>query len=120
MATSYGGAAGQNKALAYSGPHLAVRDEIPNTPPSATTVNFKEGVGTATGIKLYKAAATTLTATEGTIAGSVGFAVKAAAAIRLGWAEPAASRRYALEPLPVHMHRRRARQRRPLHRQGRP
>src|SRR5208282_4267667 len=71
-----GGAAGQNKTIAYSGPEASPSGKAPEYPATATTVNFKEGVGTATAIKLYRAATTTLTAKEGTVEGAVGFAVK--------------------------------------------
>ncbi len=46
-------------------------------------MNFKEGVGTATAIKLYHSGATTLTAKEGALEGSVGFTVKAGRAASL-------------------------------------
>ena len=77
IATGYGGAGGQNKTLAYSGPAASPSGKAPEYPGSATTVNFREGVGTATAIKLYHAGANTLTAKEGTIEGSVVFTVKA-------------------------------------------
>ncbi len=54
-------------------------------------MNFKEGVGTATAIKLYHSGATTLTAKEGALEGSVGFTVKAGAAVHLAWEEAAVS-----------------------------
>ncbi len=77
LAPSYGGAAGQNKTIAYSGPEASPSGKAPEYPASATTVNFKEGVGTATGIKLYRAGASTLTAKEGPREGAVCFKVKA-------------------------------------------
>ena len=83
IATSYGGAGGQNKTLAYSGPASSPSGKAPEYPGSATTVNFREGVGTATAIKLYHSGANTLTAKEGTIEGSVAFNVKAGAAASL-------------------------------------
>ena len=53
-------------------------------------MNFKEGVGTATAIKLYKAGATTLSAKEGTSEGAVGFTVK-----------PGAFKSFAVTPIPA-------------------
>jgi hypothetical protein len=82
-ATSYGGAAGEAKTLTYNGPESSASGKAPEYPSSATTVTFKEGVGTATGIRLYKAASTTLTAKEGTKEGSVRFTVKPASAASL-------------------------------------
>jgi hypothetical protein len=82
-ATSYGGAAGETKTIAYSGPESAPSGKAPEYPSTATSVTFKEGVGTATGLKLYKAAATTLTVKEGTKEGSVAFTVKASSATAL-------------------------------------
>ena len=79
VATSYGGAAGQSKTIEYSGPEASPSGRAPEYPGSATTVNFREGVGTATGIKLYRAAETTLSASEGGITGSAGFNVKTGA-----------------------------------------
>jgi hypothetical protein len=75
-ATPYGGAAGENKTIAYSGPESSPTGTAPEYPATATTVNFKEGVGTATAIKLYRAGVTALTASEGTKEGIVSFTVK--------------------------------------------
>ena len=51
--TGYGGAAGENKTMAYSGPQGSPNGKAPEYPTTATTVNFKEGIGTASAIKLY-------------------------------------------------------------------
>ncbi|MHB8491170.1 MAG: fibronectin type III domain-containing protein [Solirubrobacteraceae bacterium] len=91
VATSFGGAAGEAKALTYSGPESSPNGTAPTYPATATGVTFREGVGTASGIRLYKAAATTLTVTSGAVAGSVAFTVLAGPAQRLTWTEPAIS-----------------------------
>ncbi len=92
LATSYGGAGGETKTIAYSGPEASPSGKAPEYPTTATSVSFKEGVGTATGIKLYKAALSTLTAKEGTREGSTAaFTVKpgAAASFKLSAPNPA-------------------------------
>jgi hypothetical protein len=76
LATGYAGA----KTLVWSGPSNSPSGQAPSYPSTATTVTFTEGVGTATTITLYDALSTTLTAKEGTIAGtSAAFTVKAIA-----------------------------------------
>jgi hypothetical protein len=76
-ATGYAGA----KTLAWSGAASAPNGMAPEYPASATVVTFTAGVGTASALKLYDAASTTLKAKEGTIEGTLGsFTVKAAAA----------------------------------------
>ena len=61
-----------SKTLVWSGPLNSPSGQAPSYPSTATTVTFTEGVGTATAITLYDALSTTLTATEGTIAGHLG------------------------------------------------
>ncbi len=82
-ANSYAG----SKTLAWSGPSNSPSGQAPSYPGTATTVTFTAGVGTATAIILYDAQSTTLTAKEGTIAGTTpaAFKVKASAATRLGF-----------------------------------
>jgi hypothetical protein len=76
-ATGYAGA----KTLAWSGAASAPNGMAPEYPASATVVTFTAGVGTASALKLYDAASTTLKAKEGTIEVTLGsFTVKAAAA----------------------------------------
>ena len=75
-AKSYAG----SKTLVWSGPSNSPSGQAPSYPSTATTVIFTAGAGTATTIKLYDAQSTTLTATEGTIAGATGtFTIKVAA-----------------------------------------
>jgi hypothetical protein len=78
-ATSFGGSAGEAKTLSYTGPEASPSGKAPEYPASATTVTFTQGVGMATGIKLYKAAVTILKATDvgSGDTGSVTFTVKA-------------------------------------------
>jgi hypothetical protein len=76
VATGYGGVAGEAKTVAYSGPETSPNGKAPEYPASATSVTFKEGVGNASAITLYKAAATTLAAKAGALEGAVGFRVK--------------------------------------------
>ncbi len=65
-ATGYAG----SKAISFSGPTNSPNNKAPSYP---ATVSFTAGVGNAKGITLYNASATTtLTAKEGTIAGSSG------------------------------------------------
>ncbi len=91
LATTYGGAGGETKTIAYSGPEASPSGKAPEYPTTATAVSFKEGVGTATAIKLYKAAAQTLTAKEGTREGSTAaFTVK-----------PGAFKSFSLTPVPA-------------------
>ncbi len=87
-ATSYAGA----KTLAWSGPASSPSpiSTAPEYPASATTVTFTAGVGTASSLKLYDAASTTLKAKEGSIEGASGsFTVKAAAANSFSMTTPA-------------------------------
>jgi hypothetical protein len=79
--TSYAGA----KTLAWSGAANSPSGHVPEYPAGATTVTFTNGVGKATGIKLYDAAPTTLTVNEGSsVEGTSGvFTVKAAAPKKL-------------------------------------
>jgi alpha-tubulin suppressor-like RCC1 family protein len=58
VTTSYSGA----KTIAWSGPGSAPSGTAPSYPSSATSVTFVSGVGTATGIMLYKAETPTLQA----------------------------------------------------------
>lgn len=76
VANRYGGSAGEAKTISYSGPEAAPSGRAPEYPASATTVTFKEGVATASGITLFRAAPTTLTAHEGTLEGSASLTVK--------------------------------------------
>ena len=75
--TSYAG----KKTLTWSGPANSPSGHAPEYPAGATSVTFTSGVGTATAIKLYDAAPTTLTVNEGSsVEGTSGvFTVKAAA-----------------------------------------
>jgi hypothetical protein len=85
-ATSYAGA----KTLAWSGAASAPNGTAPEYPASATTVTFTAGIGTASSLKLYAAASTTLKAKEGSVEGASGsFAVKAAAANSFNMTTPA-------------------------------
>ena len=85
-ATSYAGA----KTLAWSGAASAPNGTAPEYPASATTVTFTAGIGTASSLKLYDAASTTLKAKEGSVEGASGsFAVKAAAANSFSMTTPA-------------------------------
>ena len=71
--TSFNGA----QSIVFSGPANGPNGTTPVYP---ATVTFTNGVGTASAIKLYKAGATTLTATLGAITGtSASFTVKAGA-----------------------------------------
>jgi hypothetical protein len=65
------------KTLVWSGPgdSPAPSSTSPLYPSSATSVTFAGGVGTATGIKLYKAETPTLHAADGGITGDTSFAV---------------------------------------------
>jgi hypothetical protein len=75
-----------SKTLVWSGPLNSPSGQAPSYPSTATTVTFTEGLGTASTITLYDALSTTLTAKEGTIAGtSAAFTVKAGTATRLGF-----------------------------------
>lgn len=72
--TSFNGA----QSVVFSGPANGPNGTTPVYP---ATVTFTNGVGTALGVKLYKAGATTLTATLSAITGtSASFTVKAGAA----------------------------------------
>ncbi|MGO8826430.1 MAG: hypothetical protein ACLQU9_14500, partial [Acidimicrobiales bacterium] len=72
-ATGYGGA----KAITFSGPANSPNGHVPTYPASVT---FTNGVGTASGITLYDAQSTTLTATLGSVTGtSTSFTVNGAA-----------------------------------------
>jgi hypothetical protein len=85
-ATGYAGA----KTIAWSGPVNAPSGTAPEYPTSATAVTFTAGVGTASALKLYNAASTTLKAKEGTIeVTSAAFTVKAAAAVSFSMPTPA-------------------------------
>ncbi|MGA9761553.1 MAG: hypothetical protein WBQ14_03940 [Gaiellaceae bacterium] len=73
-ATSYADA----KTIAWSGPGSSPNNNAPSYPASATAVTFTGGVGTATGIILYKAETPTLQAQDSnatTIKGTASFAV---------------------------------------------
>lgn len=75
--TTYNGV----QSLVFSGPSAAPDGTAPTYPSTATSVTFTNGVGTATGIKLYEAdPATTLTVTQGTRSGTAAAFVVAAAA----------------------------------------
>jgi len=76
-ATGYAGA----KTLAWSGPASSPSGQAPEYPATATTVTFSSGVGKPTAIKLFDAAASTLTVREGSsVEGTSGsFNVKAGA-----------------------------------------
>jgi type II secretory pathway pseudopilin PulG len=70
-------------AIVWTGPANAPNGQAPLYPGTATSLTFNnvggQGVAVATGIKLYKAASTTLTATEGAKTGtSASFTVNAA------------------------------------------
>src|SRR6185503_3346073 len=73
---AYGNAATYTGAhtIAWTGPANAPNGTAPLYPSTATSLTFSnvggQGVGIATGIKLYKAASTTLTATEGAKTGT--------------------------------------------------
>jgi hypothetical protein len=81
-AKSYGGSGGESKTLVWSGPVNSPNGTAPEYP---ATVTFTNGVGTATGIKLFNASTTTtLKAKESSIEGTSGtFTVKAAGASTL-------------------------------------
>jgi hypothetical protein len=88
LAKSYTGA----KTIAWSGPANSPNATTPEYPTAATAVNFTEGVGTASSLKLSDAQSTTLKAKESTIEGTSGsFIVAAAEAERLAWALAAVS-----------------------------
>jgi hypothetical protein len=91
IATELGGSAGQTQSVAFSGPEASPSGTAPLYPASATSVTFKEGVGTATGITLYRAGATTLAAKIGEAAGALSFTVAPGPAKRLAWSEPQVS-----------------------------
>ncbi len=75
-ATGYAGA----KALAWSGPASSPSGHTPEYTATATTVTFTNGVGKATGIKLFDVQSTALKVTDGTIEGISGsFVVKTGA-----------------------------------------
>ncbi|MGA3058495.1 MAG: hypothetical protein ABSE70_10755 [Candidatus Limnocylindrales bacterium] len=81
---SYSGA----KTIAWSGPGNAPNGTPPSYPPTATSVTFASGVGTATGITLYKAETPTLQARDSgapTITGTAVFTVnpRAISSLRL-------------------------------------
>lgn len=59
-ATSYAG----SKTLDYAGAAASPDSTAPSYPTSATSVNFTSGVGSPSGITLFKAASTTLTVTD--------------------------------------------------------
>jgi Tfp pilus assembly protein PilV len=81
--TGYSG----SKAVSFSGPSNGPGGTAPVYPASVT---FSSGAGTASGIILYNAQATSLTATQGSVSGSSGtFAVTPAAASKLAF-NPAA------------------------------
>ncbi len=84
-ASGYAGA----KTLAWSGPSSSPSGRAPEFPAGATSVTFSNGVGKATSLKLFAAAATVLTVKEGaSLEGtSSSFNVKAGAAKRLAWSE---------------------------------
>jgi|GEM_PF-4422209 len=91
VATSFGGAAGETRTLTYAGAQPSPNGTAPSYPESATAVSFKEGVGTATGIVLYKAGATTLTVSSGPVSGTVTVNVKPGPVSGLAWSEPTVS-----------------------------
>jgi hypothetical protein len=82
-ATSYSGA----KTLAWSSPASSPSGHAPEYPSTATSVTFTNGSGKASGLKLFDAAATTLTVKEGpTPEGTSGsFNVKAGTYKRIAW-----------------------------------
>jgi hypothetical protein len=86
-ATGYAG----TKTLAWSGPASSPGGQAPEYPATATTVTFTSGAGKATNIKLFDAAASTLTVREGSsVEGTSGsFNVKAAATKKLSVPTPA-------------------------------
>jgi len=84
-ATSYSG----SKTIAWSGPVSAPSGQAPEYPTSASTVTFTAGIGTASAIRLYDAASTTLKAKESTIEGVSGsFTVRAASAVSFSLPTP--------------------------------
>lgn len=83
-ATSYAGV----KTLAWSGPASSPSGRAPEYPAGATSVTFSSGVGKPSSLKLFAAAAATLTVKEGSLEGVSGsFNVKAAAFKRIAWNE---------------------------------
>lgn len=82
-ATSYSGA----KTLAWSGPANSPSGHAPEYPSTATSVTFTNGAGKASGLKLFDAAASTLTVKEGTSLEGVSnsFNVKAGTYKRIAW-----------------------------------
>jgi hypothetical protein len=82
-ATSYSGA----RTLAWSGPANSPSGHAPEYPSTATSVTFTNGVGKASGLKLFNAAASTLTVKEGTSLEGVSnsFNVKAGNYKRIAW-----------------------------------
>jgi type II secretory pathway pseudopilin PulG len=70
VATAYTG----TQTITFSGPSNSPNGTGPTYPAS---VNFNAGMGTATGISLFDAQTTTLTATQGNVAGSTGITVSA-------------------------------------------
>ena len=83
--TGYAGA----KTLAWSGPANSPSGHAPEYPTTATAVTFAGGVGKATAIKLFNAAASTLTVKEGSsIEGLLqSLNVKPGAFKHLAWSE---------------------------------
>jgi hypothetical protein len=78
------------KTLAWSGAASSPSGHAPEYPAGATSVTFTKGVGKATGIKLYSAAPTTLTVSDGSsLEGTSGvLTVKAAATKKLSLTAP--------------------------------
>jgi hypothetical protein len=91
VATSFGGPSGEPKTLSYAGAEPSPNGTPPLYPESATKVTFKEGLGRASGIVLYKAGSTRLTVASGTVQGSVALTVKAGPVYGLAWSEPQVS-----------------------------
>jgi hypothetical protein len=81
--TSYSG----TKTLAWSGPANSPSGHAPEYPSTATSVTFTNGSGKASGLKLFDAAATTLTVKEGASpeGTSSSFNVKAGTYKRIAW-----------------------------------
>ncbi len=82
-ATSYAG----TKTLAWSGPANSPSGHAPEYPSTATSVSFTSGVGKATALKLFNAAASALTVKEGVSVQGVSnsFNVKAGTYKRIAW-----------------------------------
>jgi S-adenosylmethionine hydrolase len=81
-----------SKTLAWSGPASSPGGTAAEYPTTATAVTFSEGLGTASGIKLFDAQSTALTAKSKTVEGtSNSITVRAAAAERLAWSRPEVS-----------------------------